>query len=218
MLLDTLSIKHLIREPLKAIERPPLFLIIHGYGADEKDLFCFAKDLPKDFFVISLQGSHPLSFGGFTWYAIEFSKEGPFANITEAVEAREKITSFIDEASAHYHLNENDVWLCGFSQGAILSYSIALCYPEKVKKVIALSGFPYKDLLPEEIRAISTPLDFFVSHGKEDAIVPIELARKGPALLEQNKIPFFYKEYDAGHGLKASNYEDMIKWIRTRRD
>ncbi|XOD66800.1 MAG: alpha/beta hydrolase [Flavobacteriales bacterium Tduv] len=207
----------MIRKPLTAIDRPPLFLIIHGYGADEKDLFSFAKDLPACFFVISLQAPHPLPFGGFAWYAIEFSEKGPSANITQAVEAREKITSFIDEATEHYHLSKNDVWLFGFSQGSILSYAIALYHPEKVKKVIALSGFPHKDLLPGEVKTIATSLDFFVSHGRKDTIIPIELARKGPALLDRNKIPFFYKEYDAGHRLNASNYEDMMQWIKARR-
>ncbi|XCI75454.1 MAG: alpha/beta fold hydrolase [Flavobacteriales bacterium] len=194
-----------------------MFLIIHGYGADEKDLFFLAKELPANFFVVSLQALHPLAFGGFAWYAIDFSGEKPAADLPQAIQARKKITSFINEAVVHYKLDKDHVWLCGFSQGAILSYAIALHHPEKVSKVIALSGFPHKDLLPKEDRGNDhTQLDFFISHGKEDLIIPITWARQGPIVLDHYKIPYLYKEYEAGHGLNKFNYEALMQWIKSR--
>lgn len=192
-----------------------MFLIIHGYGADEKDLFSLVKDLPADFFVISLQALHPLAFGGFAWYAMDFSGERPTVDLPQAIQARKKITSFIDEAVVHYQLDKNRVWLCGFSQGAILSYAIALHHPKKVSKVIVLSGFPHKNLLPKEVKRVDyTHLNFFVSHGKEDLIIPIAWARQGPIIFDHYKIPYLYKEYEAGHGLNASNYGDLMQWIK----
>lgn len=211
------SIKHIIRKPLIDIENPPLFLIIHGYGSNEKDLFFISKDLPEDFFVISLQALYPLEFGGFAWYDIDFSKKNLSINIEQAIKSREKIVSFIEEAIKYYHLNENDIWICGFSQGAILNYSISFYYPEKINKVIILSGFPHENLLPKVIKKSNNLLNFFISHGKYDNIIPIEIAKKGPDLLKYYKISYSYKEYDSEHKLNASNYEDLIQWIKNYR-
>jgi phospholipase/carboxylesterase len=44
------------------------------------------------------------------------------------------------------------VSLLGFSQGAILSYAIALSHPEKISKVIALSGYLNEEIIEENYR------------------------------------------------------------------
>jgi phospholipase/carboxylesterase len=63
---------------------------------------------------------------------------------------RRFIAGFIDLT-----LNSIDpkaVSLLGFSQGAILSYAIALSHPEKINKVIALSGYINEEILEENYR------------------------------------------------------------------
>ena len=60
-----------------------------------------------------------------------------------------KILNFIDEAIEAYQLDAKNITLLGFSQGTILSYSVALSYPEKVKNVIALSGYINEKILLE---------------------------------------------------------------------
>ncbi|AWU43957.1 phospholipase [Blattabacterium sp. (Cryptocercus kyebangensis)] len=217
MLLNKLSIKHIIKKP-KIVNQylPPLFLMIHGYGSNEKDLFSFQKDIPENFFIISIQGFYSFGSDKYSWYDIDFSNEDRFINILQAKKTIEKISCFIDEAIKEYQLNKNQVWLCGFSQGAILSYAIAFKNPEKVKKVIALSGYLEKKLLPKKMNCASyKDLEFFISHGKYDTICPINLVKKGIHFLKNKKIlSLQYKEYDSGHSLNNYNYQDLINWIK----
>jgi phospholipase/carboxylesterase len=58
----------------------------------------------------------------------------------KAKSSRDLIAGFIDELILNYSIDAKAVSLLGFSQGAILSYAIALSHPE-ISKVIALSGY-----------------------------------------------------------------------------
>ncbi|WP_185870542.1 alpha/beta hydrolase [Blattabacterium cuenoti] len=216
LLNNQLSIKHIIKKPVDE-NFPPLFLMIHGYGSNENDLFSFKRDIPENFFIISIQGIYSIGYNKYSWYDIDFSNQEKFINnISQAKKTIEKISYFIDEAIEKYQLNRTKVWLCGFSQGAILSYAIALKKPDKVKKVIALSGYLEECFLQKKKinSTFYSDLEVFISHGKYDPIIPINWSKKGLDFLKNQKIlSLHYKEYDSGHTLCNSNYQDLINWI-----
>ncbi|WP_185876873.1 alpha/beta hydrolase [Blattabacterium cuenoti] len=215
---NQLSIKHITNtDEISSNNENILFLMIHGYRSNEKDLFFFKKDLPKNFFIISIQGIYPLGKEEYSWYDIDFSNEKKFINISQAKKTIDKISFFINEAIKEYQLKEDQVWICGFSQGAILSYSIAFKHPDKIKKIISLSGYLEKKLLPEKMNSNHySNLEFFISHGKYDTIIPVNWIKKGLKFLKENKIIVEYKEYESGHTLNSTNYQDIINWINKK--
>ncbi|QIK16403.1 phospholipase [Blattabacterium sp. DPU] len=213
LLKNQLSIKHIIKKSVSGNENT-LFLMIHGYGSNEKDLFYLEKDIPKNFFIISIQGLYSIGIDKYSWYDIDFNDEKKFINIIQAKKTIEKISFFIHEAIKEYQLKENPIWICGFSQGAILSYAIALKNSDKIKKIIALSGYLENRLLPNKMNDC-TDLEFFISHGRYDTIIPVNWSKEGLKFLKQKKIfSFFYKEYESGHTLNNLNYQDLINWIK----
>lgn len=212
---ELIGINYLERKPKKTLDKNPLILLIHGYGSNEEDLFSFADDLPDEFHVISVRALFTLSFGMYGWYEIDFVNMQKFNNIPQGIESRNKLMKFIDEIVKLENLDAGNIWLCGFSQGAILSYGIALNHPEKVKFVACLSGYPEKDFIGEiDQNKDYSNLDFFISHGTEDAVIPIEWARMGKPLLDDLKIKNEYHEYRAGHGIAPQNYYDLMSWMK----
>ncbi len=127
----SLSLKHIIRKS-SLTENAPLLILLHGYGSDENDLFSFAGELPEELFIISVRAPYPMQPSGNAWYAINFDAEkGKWSDNEQAILSRDLIAKFIDEAIETYPVNKNNVSLLGFSQGSILSYAVALTYPEK---------------------------------------------------------------------------------------
>ena len=59
-------------------------------------------------------------------------------------------------------------------------------------------------------------LDFFVSHGSIDDVLPIEGARLSVGMLEQMNVSHQYREYPIGHGINPENFADLQKWLRER--
>ncbi len=136
-----LSLEHLIRPNSIPSDKVPSVIMLHGYGSNEEDLFSFAAELPEELFIISLQAPYPLEPFGHAWYAINFEAPyGKWSDDEQAIASREKIVRFLDEACQAYQLDKENITLLGFSQGTVLSYAVALSYPEKIKQVIALSG------------------------------------------------------------------------------
>ncbi len=210
-----MNLHYLIQEPKIKHDKNPILLLLHGYGSNEEDLFSFASELLQDHYVISVRAPYDLQPYGHAWYAIHFdADENKFSDNVQAKQSVDLIAGFIDEIVKQYPIDTNNVTLIGFSQGAILSYATALTYPEKVTKVVALSGYFNQEIMPEVIdkKAISH-LKFFVSHGSVDQVIPVEWSRKAKPTLENLGVEVQYQEYPVGHGVAPQNFFDFKNWL-----
>ena len=210
-----LSLNYLVKEPKIKKDKNPLLLLLHGYGSNEEDLFSFASELPEDYYVISAQAPYALQPYGYAWYAINFDADmNKFSDEKQAVQSRELIVKFIDELVKTYPIDVDNITLVGFSQGSILSSAVALSYPEKVKRVVALSGYLNADILAEGFEKNDfNKLQFFVSHGTVDQVIPVEWARKTPEFLNHLGVKNVYFEYPVGHGVAPKNFFDFKDWL-----
>ncbi len=214
-----LSLYHIIREPLVSKNKPaPLLIMLHGYGSDENDLFSFAGELPPELFIISAKAPYPLPPYGNAWYAIHWdSDDGKFSDDIQAKESRDKIAGFIDEAVKAYPVDKENITLLGFSQGTILGFAVALSYPEKVKNIIALSGYINEDILEKNYEKNDfSYLSFYSSHGSEDQVIPVGWARKTKPLLDKLQIENIYAEFPVGHGVAPQNFMQLKEWLKKR--
>ena len=206
---------HLVREPKIKLYKNPLLLLLHGYGSNEEDLFSFASELPDEYYVVSARAPYDMMYGSYAWYAINFdADENKFSDISQAIQSRDLIVTFIDELIANYAIDAANVTLIGFSQGAILSYSVAVSYPEKVKRVAAMSGYFNSEIATSNYEKNDfSNLKIFISHGTVDQVVPVDWARKAAPLLKQLGVDVVYKEYSIGHGISPQNFFDFKSWL-----
>jgi phospholipase/carboxylesterase len=214
----SLSLYHLVREPKIIKDKNPLLLLLHGYGSNEEDLFSFASELPEEYYVISVRAPYDMMYGSYAWYAINFdADENKFSDHDQARESRDLIAKFIDELVANYPIDAHDITLIGFSQGCILSYAVALSYPEKVQRVVAMSGYLNLDIATENYANNEfSKLKIFASHGTVDQVIPVDWARKAKPILDRLGIETTYKEYPIGHGVSSQNFYDFRNWLQTK--
>lgn len=210
-----MSLYYLVREPKEIKEKNAALILLHGYGSNEEDLFSFASQLPENVYVISVRAPFDLMPYGHAWYEITFdADENKFSNNEQAKDSIHIIANFIDEISEKLPLDKSNISLIGFSQGAILSYGMAFTYPEKINKVVALSGYLNEQILPETYDVNNmNHIDFFVSHGSQDQVIPVDWARKSQPYLEKLGLNITYKEYPVGHGVAPQNFWDFKNWL-----
>lgn len=210
------SLSHIIRESIIKDGTAPLLVMLHGYGSDENDLFSFASELPEKLFIISVKAPYNLEPFGNAWYAINFDAvQGKWSDNEQAIQSRDLIAKFIDEATENYPVNKNNVTLLGFSQGTVLSYAVALTYPEKINNIIALSGYINKDILPDRSDINNYKhLNFYCSHGIDDQVIPIEWARQSRPFLNALMIKNQYSEFPVGHGVAPQNFYELKEWLK----
>src|SRR5690606_4106432 len=164
---QTLLLEHNYRPAKNASQRRPAIIMLHGFGSDENDLFSFASELPEKYAIISLKAPIRLEPYGNAWYTIYFdSPQGKFSDDEQAIASRELVSKCIDEIVEKYKIDAHNVTLLGFSQGTILSFAVALSYPEKVKNVIGLSGYIHEGILKEGYEKNDFgKLKMYTSHG-----------------------------------------------------
>jgi phospholipase/carboxylesterase len=210
------DLQYIVRKPVKETANPPLLILLHGYGSNEEDLFSFAEELPKELLIISLQAPFEMGYNAYAWYAINFDDvNGKFSDLKQAKESIDLIASFIDKLKIKFNTDASKTFLLGFSQGAILSYSLSFFYPNKVNHVIALSGYINKQLLPKNIgKDIQT--DYYCSHGSVDQVLPVDWARNSKPFLDNLGVQNVYSEYNVGHGVAPQNFYSFKSWIEER--
>lgn len=207
---------HYLERPSVAISaKPKALLMLHGFGSNEADLFSFVHQIPQDIYVFSARAPFSLDFGGYAWYDIFLdANNNKISDNQQAMESLLQLSQFIDYLIDKHHLDTDNFNLLGFSQGSILSYALALHYPEKIKNIVALSGYINQDIMPvQEKTAAYRHLHFFISHGTFDDIIPIEAARKIPPFLLERNIRNDYHEYPMGHEVNMQCLQDMLVWI-----
>lgn len=210
-----LSLEYLLRPSTSNADKKPAIFLFHGYGSNEEDLFSFAPEILGELMVFSVKAPYDLEPFGHAWYAINFDAEqGKWSDDEQAKQSREKIVRFIEEAIEAYNLDPENITILGFSQGTILSYAVALSYPEKIKNVIALSGYINEKILLEgyEEKAHGQ-LNFYISHGQVDQVIPLEWAQKAPEFLQKLGITPKYEEFPIGHGVSQQNFYSFKKWL-----
>ncbi|MEM9647479.1 MAG: phospholipase [Bacteroidota bacterium] len=213
-----LSLEYLLRPSSNTSGKIPAIFMFHGYGSNEEDLFSFASELPSELMVISVRAPYDLDPFGHAWYAINFDAEyGKWSDDEQAKSSREKIVTFMEEACEAYDLDRTNITLLGFSQGTILSYGVALSYPEKIKNVVALSGYINENILAEGYEDKDHGhLGIYASHGQVDQVIPLEWAQKTPNFLSSLNIEHTYQEFPIGHGVSQQNFYAFRDWLAKR--
>lgn len=206
-----MDLKYLVREPAEISSSTPILFMIHGYGSNEQDLFSFTPNLPSDWIIVSYRAPKE-AFEGFSWYDIDFNNPEKFIDKDQAEEAITALMESIMEVTNRYGLTDNKTHLCGFSQGGILSYALALRYPQLFSKVAIMSAYPEDKIMVDLVKDKKKieHMRFFVSHGTDDVVIPIDWGRKGAELLYDLNCYFSFREYMNGHGVNQKNYMDLM--------
>ena len=210
-----MKLTYKIKEPKSKLDKNPVLILLHGYGSNEEDLFSFASELPDNYYVVSARAPYDMQYGSYAWYAINFdADENKFSDVEQAKTSRDLVANFIDDLVAKYPIDAENVTLIGFSQGCILSYAIALSYPEKIKRIVAMSGYLNPEMLHQDyLKNNLSNLKVFSSHGTVDQVVPVEWGRKAKPFLDNLGIENVYKEYPIGHGISPQNFFDFKEWL-----
>jgi phospholipase/carboxylesterase len=101
----------------------------------------------------------------------------------------------------------DELFIAGFSQGAMLALDVALTAEQPLDRAAGLSAV----LVPESLEALRAPRPprtpqtaFFLSHGRRDAILGFNGGERARKLLEQHGYPVTFEAFDGGHEIPKS--------------
>ena len=214
-LLTDLPLAYRLVNPAQATGAKRLLLLLHGVGGNELNLLPVGEQL-ADAHTLVLSVRAPLVLGpmGFGFYQVDFSSGKPVFNQAQQLDGQRLLLGFIREASARYGIPAGQVYLLGFSQGAIMAYDVALTHPAQVRGVLAFSG----RMLIESRQHLAAAAEvkkvhFFLSHGRHDDKLPAFYADEAVTFLKSQGITPHYEAFEGGHEVPASGLAAARQWL-----
>ena len=210
-----MNLIHTLYQP--AVEGPfPTVLTLHGRGANAMDLLGLAPLLcGGKFLMICPQGPLETPIGpgmtGYAWYPM--SMGGP-PDVDAILSSRRELEAFIERCLASYPIDRKKLALLGFSQGGVMSYSLALTHPERFAALAVLSSWLPKELearldVSDAVQALPT----LIQHGTQDSMIEVDRARDSVERLRQLKLPLTFREYDMAHEITPGSLRDLSAWL-----
>ena len=182
---------------------PRLLLLIHGWTGDENSMWVFVRNFPSEYWMIAPRAPYVTEPTGYSWRPPHSGPRGGpgFEDLRPAAEA---LISLVDAYAAQNKIDAHQFDVMGFSQGAALTNTLALLYPERIRRAGVLAGFvPVGSESVLEKRPLNGK-PFFVAHGTLDEMVKVEYARQSIQLLERAGAKVTYCEDEVGHKVSAN--------------
>lgn len=196
---------------------PGLF-VLHGRGADERDLLPVTERLPDKYHVVSLRAPEPMG-PGYTWYDLDLSGGGLHESQPDPDGFRRSldlVAESVDTAIETFGLREQ-VGFLGFSQGAITSTATLLERPERVAWLAALHGYlpeSHADIAPQGVEG--TPV--FAGRGATDEIIPADRAVELADRLRAIGCEVTGGTFQGGHGIGPDELAALVEFVEAQTD
>ncbi|MFZ7945862.1 alpha/beta hydrolase [Neobacillus sp. 19] len=200
-----------LRRPENIIpgKKYPALFVMHGIGSNEQNMLSLVNGLEDFFFIFSVRG-HLSQGPGFAYFTIQgYGK--PHREIFDV--GINKLADFIDYASVNYPIDPEQSYLMGFSQGAIVSMTLGLTLGNKIKGIVALSGYIPQFVKEEYLVNPGKHLSVFISHGEYDQVLPYEWGKENVEYFTKLGVPVTFKSYPEGHTVSEKNLQDFQSWI-----
>ena len=194
----------------------PAVVVLHGRGADERDLLPVADHLPDALATVSLRAPEPL-MGGYTWYGIDMPDGDLHRSQPEAEGFRrslDAVSECLDAAIDGYGLDPDRIGLLGFSQGAIMTFSLLLEGPDRFRWASGHHGYlaaVHEDLAPDGLAG--KPV--FVGAGTADQMIPASRGEDAAARLRELGCDVTYESYPVGHGIGQDELHDLVAFVES---
>lgn len=191
----------------------PLVVALHGAGGSSLGFIPFGRALAERGFIVCLvEGQYPVA-GGLEVGAVHYLNRP--GGVREPVEeslrlAEEFVLSAVDAVRKKYAVAPGKIFLAGFSQGAMLTYSVGLRHGDRFRGFIPIGGTVVGELPAAPARSGA----WLVCHSAADLAVTDGEHRKAMAALSRLGLQAEVERYEGGHAIPAALVTRIGDWMK----
>jgi phospholipase/carboxylesterase len=189
-------------------------ILLHGRGADERDLFPLLDILDPERRLLGATARGPLSLppGGAHWYVV---RRVGYPDPETFHSTYPQLAGWLDELLGEHDIPHERTVLGGFSQGSVMSYALGLgAGRPRPAGIMALSGFlPQVEGFELDFgKAAGLPVA--IGHGTHDPVIPVEFGREAHERLSEAGARVTYRESPMPHTIDPSFLRELPGWLR----
>ena len=188
-------------------------VLLHGRGADERDLFPLIDMLDPERRLLGATARGPLSLppGGAPWYAV---RRVGYPDPETFHSTYPQLGAWLDGMLAEHGIPPERTVLGGFSQGSVMAYSLGLG-PRRPRPagILALSGFIPEVEGFELDFGNATGLPVAIGHGTHDPVISVEFGRDARDRLTEAGAVVTYRESPMPHTIDPGFLRELPVWL-----
>jgi predicted esterase len=185
-------------------------LLLHGTGANERDLITLGRELDPNASLLSPRGK-----------VLENGMPRFFRRLAEGVFDLEdlkcrtnELADFVAAAAQHYGFAPEKVVAAGYSNGANIAASMLLLRPEVLPTAILFRAMV--PLVPDKQPKLSS-VRVWIGAGTCDPIIPTSETKRLAELLRKAGADVTIRYFQAGHELTPDDVEAARDWLTVLR-
>ncbi|MAX79893.1 MAG: hypothetical protein CL843_06935 [Crocinitomicaceae bacterium] len=193
-----------------------LLVLLQGYGSNEDDLMGLSGFFPDNFTIVCPRATYTLRQGAYQWYTSQKSNGGFDGNPKEVQESRTKIYETVTRLQEKFDIEPRQTIVAGFSQGANMSYQMALHSPQLMAGIGAFSGTLFESLkINFDTSKLNQPA-IFIAHGDQDNRIPYTAAQNSYEWLTNHGAQPIFKTYNGmKHAISREEMQDFYTFVRS---
>lgn len=196
----------LLLSPNNGVAPQALVILLHGWGSNAEDVAGLVPALELGNCWVSAPDGpmeHPYSETGKMWYDLE---NPAWPGLDQSKELlQEHLEGLIKESG----LTPAQTVIMGFSQGGAMALELGLSL--SLGGIAVFSGYLHPELTKTQIDP-STPT--FITHGRQDAVVPFRAAEQTYQFLESNSFKVAFTPLDMAHEISIEALQAAQQWFR----
>lgn len=187
----------------------PTLVLLHGLGADERDLEPVGRALSRQWQTVLLRAPDPVpNFPGFQWYRMEALGHPDLTALDNSLDLLWQTLVALREAP---DTDPGHLVLGGFSQGALTSAAFIARYPDfGLAALTLLSGYlPDSTDIPP-LRGFPV----FLAHGSQDPVLPHAWGMDMGERMTAAGAAVEAHTYPMGHAIHPEELHDLQNFLQ----
>jgi phospholipase/carboxylesterase len=190
-----------------------LFVLLHGRGTDENDLFPLFDALDPGARLLGVTARAPLTLppGGYHWYVV---RQVGYPDPETFHASFDLLTGWLAALGEETGIPIDRTVLGGFSMGCVMSYALGLGAGRPTPAgIMALSGFmPTVEGFSLQLEG-REGLQVAIGHGIYDPVIDVAFAREARKRLQEAGIEPLYREFPVPHAIDPAFIPELRDWL-----
>ncbi len=191
-------------------EAEKVLVVLHGLG-DSLDGYTFLPDMLQipglNYLLVNAPDAY---YGGYSWYDYMGEER-------KGVERSRNLLETVFKELGEQGIAATDIGLFGFSQGCLMSLETALRLAYPIGPVVGISGYlSAANSYPAQLGIAAMQQRFFLSHGRQDPLLPCVSSRLQYSKLQSMGVQIEYHEYDKVHTMLPHELADIKVWMQNQ--
>jgi phospholipase/carboxylesterase len=208
----------------------PVLVLLHGYGAPGEDLVSLWRVIDAPAGTRFVFPAAPIALGGpfgdgRAWWHVDvtrFQRAAMTGKVDEMIretpdglhEVRKSALAMLSDIEKKLGVTRDKIVLGGFSQGSMLALDVALHADVSPAALVLMSSTLIAADEWRPLLASKKSIPIFQSHGREDPILPFEVAEQLRDELEAAGFSVTFVPFRGGHGIPENVVDGLGPFLR----